>query len=110
MKTLAVSFLAILMQGCTTSAVVQVGPQSYSLSATRCGVCEAVSGYVTVQASNYCMAQHRFLIVRNMSGNNMQPWAPGSATINFSCVESDDPEYVRPTMRKDNGVTTIESH
>lgn len=27
----------------------------------------------------------------------------------FSCVTTDDPEYTRQTLRRDNGVTTIEN-
>jgi hypothetical protein len=107
MKNLLLCGAALMLTACSTSQIIAVGPQSYTLSATRCGICEPVSGYVTEQASNYCMAQHRFLIVRNIDGNHLQPWAPGSATINFSCVTENDPEYVRPDMRHGDGVITV---
>jgi hypothetical protein len=45
-----------------------------------------VSAYVTDEASKYCVSQGKQLIVSNISGNNMQPMFPGSATIIFSCA------------------------
>jgi hypothetical protein len=107
MRSLLLVGALLALAACVTGKVIAIGPQSYTLSATRCGLCEPVAGYVTEQASNYCAEQHRFLILRNIDGNHMQPWTPGSATINFSCVTQDDPEYVRPIMRKDDGVVTV---
>ncbi len=106
-KALYLAAASLVLAGCVTSSVVAIGPQSYTLSATRCGLCEPVNAYATEQAGKYCVAQGRYLIVRNISGNNLQPMFPGSATINFSCVTEDDPEYQRPNMRKDDGVLTI---
>jgi hypothetical protein len=85
-----VSILALALAGCATSAVIPTGPETYSLSATRCGLCTPVSGYVTEEASKYCQSQGKHLVVNNVTGNNMQPMFPGSATINFSCVSQDN--------------------
>ena len=76
----------LILSACTTSGIMTTGPDTYTLSATRCGLCAPVTGYVTEQATAYCAAKHESLNVRNISGNNMQPMFPGSATITFSCT------------------------
>jgi len=90
LRTLILTALVVscgaLLTGCVTSAVVSTGPQTYSLSATRCGLCAPVSSYVASQAAAYCKSQGKQLLVNNISGNNLQPMFPGSATINFSCI------------------------
>jgi hypothetical protein len=86
-STLRICLVAVtlLATACTTSGVMTTGPGTYTLSATRCGLCAPVSGYVTQQATAYCATQHASLVVKNINGNNMQPMFPGSATITFSC-------------------------
>ena len=78
--------IVIGLSACTTSPVVVTGPQSYSLSATRCGLCVPVTSYVTEEAGKYCQAQNKDIVVKNVTSNNMQPMFPGSATINFECI------------------------
>lgn len=106
---IAVFATVVLLAGCATGRVSPAGKDTYIVSATRCGFCEPVQGYVTQIAAQYCTELHKNLLVRNISGNNVQPWAPGNATITFSCLNDSDPEYTRPNLRKDNGVTTIEA-
>jgi hypothetical protein len=78
--------IVIGLCACTTSPIVATGPQSYSLSATRCGICVPVTSYVTEQAGKYCQTQNKDMVVKSVTSNNMQPMFPGSATINFECV------------------------
>jgi hypothetical protein len=94
-KCLAAVSVMLLVGGCATSDVVSTGPQSFSLSATRCGICAPVTSYVTEQAGNYCQSKNKQLVVRNITSNNMQPMFPGSATINFSCVSQSDPNMAK---------------
>jgi hypothetical protein len=96
-KGFGVLLFGLIVAGGTTSSVVQVGPDSYTLSAKRCDVCEPAAGAATEQASKYCIAQGKYLIVRNMS--TVQEFGHDRATINFSCVTADDPEYRCPSMR-----------
>jgi hypothetical protein len=50
----------------------------------------------------------KFVVIRNTSGaTNPFGYDNGNQLI-FSCVTADDPEYQRPGLRKDNGVTTID--
>lgn len=87
--------MAVYLAGCATSAVQSTGPQTYSLSATRCGLCAPVSSYITEQATNYCNGQGKQLVVININGNGMQPMFPGSATINFRCAAPVDTTAVQ---------------
>jgi len=91
-----------LLAGCATSPVTSTGPQTFSMSATRCGLCAPVSSYVTEQAAHYCGTLGKQLIVRNISGNNMQPMFPGSATIDFSCVVATDASATRAAIDECN--------
>jgi hypothetical protein len=57
------------------------------------------------QAGKFCVAQGKYLIIRNQ--NVIQEIGHDIATVNFSCVTADDPEYQRPNLRKDDGVLTV---
>ena len=65
------------------------------MSATRCGLCVPVSSYVTTKAADYCKSLGKQLVVRGITGNNMQPMFPGSATIDFSCVATADADAAK---------------
>lgn len=95
----AIFATALTLAGCVTGTIVPSGKDSYTLSATRCGFCEPVQGYVTEKASSYCMTLGKNMVVRNITGNFVQPWAPANATIAFSCLSKDDPEYIRPPLQ-----------
>jgi hypothetical protein len=94
MKRLVISILVLAGAGCATSSVVQVGPGLYSLSVKRCDLCSSAPGAATEQAGQYCVAQGKYLVVRGM--NVIPEFGHDVATINFSCVTADDPEYTRP--------------
>jgi len=106
MKIVVFAAVALLLGGCTTGPVTQSGKDTYIMSATRCGACAPVQGYVTQQAGLYCTNLGKNLVVRSITGNNLQPWVPGNATIVFSCLNSDDPAYKLP----DAGATPIQEH
>jgi hypothetical protein len=93
------------------SGVVPAGKDTYMVS-SHVGACVSCSAAVKSlkTANEYCEKQGKVVVVRNTSGaTNPFGYDNGNQTI-FSCVSPDDPEYTRPTLRKDNGVTTIESH
>jgi len=49
-----------------------------------------------------------FVIRNEQNTTNAFGYNVGNELI-FRCVNESDPEYQNPTLRKDNGVTTIES-
>jgi hypothetical protein len=113
MKNRAMVFICLVaVAGCqVSSGVVPAGKDTYMVS-SHVGACVSCSAAVKSlkTANEYCEKQGKVVVVRNTSGaTNPFGYDNGNQTI-FSCVSPDDSEYTRPTLRKDNGVTTIESH
>ncbi len=108
----AAYLLLIAVTACqVSSSVVPAGRDSYMVS-SHVGACVSCSAAIKSlkTANDFCAKQGKVVVVRNTSGaTNPFGYDNGNQTI-FSCVSSDNPEYTRPTLRKDNGVTTIENH
>lgn len=108
----AIALVAICtaIAGCEISSpVVPSGKDSYMVS-SHVGACVHCSARIQSMktANAYCTKQGKFAIVRNSSGaTNPFGYDNGNDMI-FSCVTADDPEYTRPALRPDNGVTTID--
>ena len=102
--------MSVGLAGCEVSSpVVQAGKDTYMVS-SHVGACLHCSARIQSMktANAYCARQGKFAIVRNTSGaTNPFGYDNGNDMV-FSCVSADDPEYNRPTLRKDNGVTTVE--
>jgi predicted RNA-binding Zn-ribbon protein involved in translation (DUF1610 family) len=110
-KALLIASLGAVAGCQVSSPVVPAGKDSYMVS-SHVGACVSCSAAIKSlkTANEFCAKQGKVVVVRNTSGaTNPFGYDNGNQTI-FSCVSPDDPEYTRPTMRKDNGVTTVESH
>jgi hypothetical protein len=59
-------------------------------------------------ANAFCAKQGKFAVVRNTSGSTNPFGYNVSNELIFSCIDENDPDYQRPNIRKDNGVTTVE--
>jgi hypothetical protein len=111
MKRLAFVLLISVTSCQVSSPIVPAGKDSYMVS-SHVGACVSCSAAIKSlkTANDFCAKQGKVVIVRNTSGaTNPFGYDNGNQTI-FSCVSPDDPEYTRPTLRKDDGVSTIESH
>jgi hypothetical protein len=108
---LILAVTAVLLAGCEVSGrVVPAGKDSYMVS-SHVGACISCAASVkSLETANaYCGKEQKVAIVRNTtSSTNPFGYEVGNTMV-FSCVSPDDPEYSRPTLRKDNGVTTIEN-
>jgi len=99
-----------LLAGCTTGPVVAAGKDSYIVSASTVPGATPASAKVLIAANQKCASMDKVVIVRNLDAKEAVLFQnEGSATLVFSCVDKNDPEYLRPNLRKDNGVTTIET-
>lgn len=107
---IAIFAAAALLAGCEISSpIVPSGKDTYMVS-SHVGACVHCSARIQSMktANTFCAKQGKFAIVRNTSGaTNPFGYDNGNDMV-FSCVSADDPEYNRPTLRQDNGVTTIE--
>ena len=63
----------------------------------------------TRTANAYCESMQKVIVIRNTETSGSAGFGGERSTLIFSCVSPDDPEYIRPKLRKDNGVTTIEN-
>lgn len=99
-----------MLVGCvSTSDIVPVGKDSYMVSGSGTGGLSYGKTLTAAlkSANAYCAKESRFMIVRNEETQGR--FNGEAANLIFSCVTADDPEYTRPHLRKDNGVTTIEN-
>ena len=110
MQKLTVLALALLAAGCKVSSpVVPAGKDTYMVS-SHVGLCVSCSAAVTgLQTANkFCAQMGKFVVVRNTGGYTNPFGYDNSNQLLFSCVGENDPDYQRPTLRKDNGVNTVE--
>jgi hypothetical protein len=108
---IAVFAVVALLSGCAvTSEVVPMGKDSYMLSSSSPGGPGVQNGAVTAvkAASQYCEAHGKHMIFRHTTSTRFG-LAGITTDLVFSCVDENDPEYTRPNVRKDNGVSTIEN-
>jgi hypothetical protein len=111
MRTPILLVLGTLLAGCEISThVVQAGRDTYMVS-SHVGACVRCSARIKSleTANKYCAKQGKLAIVRTTSGATNPFGYDNGNDMTFSCLSPDDPEYTRPTLRPDNGVTTIET-
>ena len=106
MKTvILLGFTFSMLAGCaTSSSVAPYAKDSYILSVEDASGGRSTSNLqvkAAQEASAYCAKQGKFMIVRNTRGDGVQWWTGTSSSLIFSCVDENDPEYKRPTLRKE---------
>jgi hypothetical protein len=105
---------AILVAGtigltaCASTAPVSIGGDTYYASATNTagifGDVTAVAGSLMKDGNHFCASQGRqFELVTQTTTANVPGVRFGGASITFRCVT----RSANPTMRPDNGVSTI---
>ena len=110
-KITAIAIAITTFAGCASTAPVKIGADTYYASKTNTagifGDVSAVSGNLMAQGNEFCTKQGKqFELVTNQTTQNVPGVRFGGASITFKCVD----QASNPVMRKDNGVTTIESH
>ena len=110
-KFSALAIVVAALVGCASTAPVKIGADTYYASKTNTagifGDVSAVSGKLMAQGNEFCASQGKqFELVTDQTTQNVPGVRFGGASITFKCVD----HASNPVMRKDNGVTTIESH
>lgn len=102
---------ALLTAGCQVSSpITPAGKDTYMISShvAMCGTCSAAIQSLKT-ANTFCAKDGKFAVVQMSNGaTNGFGYNVSNETL-FRCVTTDDPAYQRPTLRPDNGVTTIEN-
>ena len=106
MKTV-LALVLLTLAGCATGAAVKVGRDTYMVSVTRCGLCENALTVAARTAAVDCATRGLGMLFVSSQFDGRQPMFPGTATLTYRCLAEDSPEYQAPTIRKDNGVNTV---
>jgi hypothetical protein len=97
--------IAFMINGCaSTSPITQYGKDTFIVSAS-----DSMGGYssgslqvrAAQEANKYCAQMGKQMVVRNTNNEGVQMWTGTSSGLIFSCISENDPEYVRPTLRKE---------
>ena len=102
---------AVALSGCASTAPTKIGADTYYASKTNTagifGDVSAVAGKLMAQGNQFCAAQGKqFELVTDSTTQNVPGVRFGGASITYKCVD----HASNPVMRKDNGVSTIETH
>jgi hypothetical protein len=103
MKVFIPIFFLFIIAGCTSSGIVQTGPDSYmarehsTLFSIDPGGGGAIANAITL-ATKHCATMGKYLIVGNTQTTPIG--AGAQAIVNFECVNKNDRDYVRPKLQK----------
>ncbi|MGZ8217617.1 hypothetical protein [Methylomagnum sp.] len=103
MKLLFVIFISVgLLSGCTTSGVVQTGPDSFMARAHSTlftidpGGGGAIANAIQL-ATEYCSKLGKYQVTQ--STQTAPIGAGAQAIVNFECVDKTDKDYKRPNIK-----------
>ncbi len=104
MKIIILMFLFVILTGCVSSGVLEMGPNTYTITVQRppmAGGVAAAKGEAMKEAKDYCANQFQKVLVQRYVD---QPGYPSTSSITFMCLNPDDPELQRPHYRSDPNV------
>ena len=110
--SLALALTATALSGCvSTTEIVPAGKDSFMIAGAAQGGMNSGHSIIaaTKAANDYCAKQGKVMQIRNTSTAGSAGFGGEHSNLIFSCLSADDPEYTRPNLRKDNGVSTVES-
>lgn len=99
------------LAGCSSTGPTKIGADTYYASKTNAaggfGDPAATAGKLIAQGNQFCAKEGKeFELVTKDVNPSRVASSLGGADITFKCVD----HAGNPVMRKDNGVTTIETH
>lgn len=101
--------LVVAISACSTSPVVSIGKDSYLVTTTSVPGSTSAAAKAMIAANQTCAAQGKAVVVKTMQGREAVLFQnEGSATVTFICVDANSPQYTESTLRKDNGVSTLQ--
>lgn len=101
-----------LLAGCVgASEIVPAGKDSYMVAGrANAPNSQGQSLLEATKAANaYCAKDGKFMVIRHTDIGGTVGFGGEHANLIFSCVSADDPEYARPNLRRDNGVSSIDN-
>lgn len=110
MKTSKLIYSTILLAGLTgcvsTSQVLEIGRDTYSVSATADGMSDATSarGSAFEVGSKKCASLGKRFMLVNESTSRTRMGIDTTVNVTFRCLAENDPEYARPNVRQSPNV------
>lgn len=99
------------LAGCA-SEPASIGRNTYlkSETVTPWGSAEKAEARLTIGGNKFCASLGKKFLLVNATLDKPYFGHDGGATVSFRCLDASDPEYARePTLRPDNGVSTVEN-
>ena len=109
MKMVCLMILCCTFSGCLnwktfSSGVLPMGPDTFSISAQNLANPTAAKKAAIDEATNYCRAQGKEILVTNLSVRQIEGQAGAGYDVTFRCLSKDDPEFIRPIFRAEPNV------
>lgn len=109
-KLFHASAIVLMLSGCASTPPTKIGADTYYAAKTNTagafGSVAAVAGNLMAEGNEFCASMHKqFELVTENTQPSVYGSSLGGASITFRCVD----QAGNPVMRKDNGVTTINS-
>lgn len=96
--------IALVLTGCaSTSEVIQMGKDTYTVGATVRGF-QSHSDARTLglkKASEYCTSMGKVVSVTNTRSSGVSGWTPLDSEVIFRCLDENDSENQRPIFKKE---------
>jgi hypothetical protein len=102
MRSVVAVFTAVWVVGCvSTSAVLEIGKDTYSVSATADGMRTAASARESAYGAgnSWCKKDGKHFSFINESTAPTRMGIDTTVTVMFRCLRESDPEYTRPNIQ-----------
>lgn len=103
LKLIMVVALTVAFTGCiSTSQVLEMGKDTYSVSATADGYRDAASARQSAfeAGAQKCTSLSKRFMFINESIARTRMGIDSTVNVTFRCLSDNDPEYVRPNIRQ----------
>ena len=100
---IAATLLVTVLTGCvSTSQVLEMGRDTYSVSATADGMRDAASARESAfkTGTEKCSSLGKRFMFVNESSARTRMGIDTTVSVTFRCLSESDPEYTRPTVRQ----------
>lgn len=100
-RGIGVGLAGLLLSGCGTSSVLQLGPDTYRVSAVAppiAGGVAAAEEAALGAAQRYCASLRREVLVQTLGTAPARLGGQARSSVNFRCLAAGDPELRRPVL------------
>lgn len=103
-RSIEIASLLLVASCASSSDIAPYGRDSYMVSMDDAWGWHSPSALqvrAAQRANTFCAEQDKVMTVRNTAGQGSPGWTVTSSSLIFSCIDKNDPENVRPNLRKE---------